>query len=308
MNETAGELYFAQIHGLTVASEFQLPGWSKAIDAGHVDIRVRRGKVEPNRPGAIETFDGHLVSPGMIDIRHPEGLICRVENGNLLTVDASNGGEHLIHFVTQGVAVSALLFQRGLYPLHGSCVAWGEKALAVCAHSGRGKSTLTAQLVRTGFSFLTDDRIVPVVEDDRVLALPGLPCLNLGDESARVTGFATENRTRFPAGRGKWHYHAPEFFFDRPAEIGMVAIMDWSDEPSRKRLEKLEGIEALAAIREQVNYEDLLRRLGLEAGFIMIASALLKTVPVFRFRPRHAIEDLSRNADELKALFLEYGS
>jgi len=51
-----------------------------------------------------------------------------------------------------------LFRQLDLYPLHAACVERSDRGLLLLGPSGRGKSTLAADLVGRGFGFLSDDR------------------------------------------------------------------------------------------------------------------------------------------------------
>ena len=65
-----------------------------------------------------------------------------------------------------------LFRQLDLYPLHAACVARRDRGLLLLGPSGRGKSTLAADLVGRGFDFLSDDRcFVRETEERTVEAL-----------------------------------------------------------------------------------------------------------------------------------------
>ena len=64
--------------------------------------------------------------------------------------------EDILIFVT-GTMLSAILYQRGAFLLHGSAVVWNGRAFIFCGPSGAGKSTLASALCRAGCEFLSDD-------------------------------------------------------------------------------------------------------------------------------------------------------
>jgi hypothetical protein len=68
-----------------------------------------------------------------------------------------------------GPVLSHVLRLRGTTVLHASAVAMGGKALVFVGHSGAGKSTTMAALVRQGCRFLSDDK-VPLHEHDGTFA------------------------------------------------------------------------------------------------------------------------------------------
>ena len=52
-------------------------------------------------------------------------------------------------------------FSTSYYVFHGGAVSWEGKGIIICAYSAFGKTTLVLELIRRGFSFLSDD-LVPI--------------------------------------------------------------------------------------------------------------------------------------------------
>lgn len=66
----------------------------------------------------------------------------------------------------------AILHQRKIMPIHGSCFEYDGKGVMICGESGAGKSSLTATFCKNGANFLTDD-VTPLVFSNEVpLILP----------------------------------------------------------------------------------------------------------------------------------------
>lgn len=57
----------------------------------------------------------------------------------------------------EGPALGALLYQRGILPLHGSAILTERGAVAFVGSSGSGKSTLAAEFRRRGYIVLADE-------------------------------------------------------------------------------------------------------------------------------------------------------
>lgn len=92
---------------------------------------------------------------------------------------------------------------NGWYALHASAVAIDGRAYAFTALSGHGKSSLAAGLVRRGYAFLTDDRVLVerTPTDYRVQA--GYPQLRLWGDAARHF----VNQTHYPVMHHDWRKH-----------------------------------------------------------------------------------------------------
>lgn len=68
---------------------------------------------------------------------------------------------------------------RGKDALHAGCVATPNGAVAICALTGGGKSTLTAELMRQGNGLVTDDILFLEPRGDQLLAHPGPPVMTV---------------------------------------------------------------------------------------------------------------------------------
>ncbi len=78
-----------------------------------------------------------------------------------LTPD-SKASIETIELYLNGSTYGAILHQRKIMPLHGSCFVYNNKGIMLCGESGAGKSSLTAAFVIDGNEFLTDD-VTPVL-------------------------------------------------------------------------------------------------------------------------------------------------
>ena len=159
-------------------------GISYSQDGGG-DVLVRFAPV----PGA-------LVSPRLsrprIDVdagdcllRIPPDVRIRACGGCQITIDAPAATD-LVALAAwlHGPATIAILYQRGLTPLHASAVDCGEGIIAFLAPSGIGKSSLAACMVDSGARLVTDDVLAVSAEPGgRVVGFPGPGLLRLSAEA-----------------------------------------------------------------------------------------------------------------------------
>lgn len=174
------------LHGLLIDSALELPQLRPA-EPGDADVTIDFGPVEPLPPDAAARFRNWTARPGVMVITALGSAHFRVEQGRRITIDALPGAtaDELISF-TLGSAMSALLQQRGLLPLHASSVVTPSGALLVTGRSGVGKSTLTAQLVGRGLPLLADDvTAIDVQSGTHPLARSGLPAVRLWRDALR---------------------------------------------------------------------------------------------------------------------------
>ena len=149
---------------------------------------------DPEAPGLVLTLHGYgeedplpALPEGALylfaseDIRYYDAdgrWVVAYPDGGLMIVDRASGrltgharAERLLSSVrTFEIFIHPLyeLFRhRGLYPFHAASVALDDRGVLLLGRSGRGKSTLTADLVASGFGFLSDDRCFIRESEDR---------------------------------------------------------------------------------------------------------------------------------------------
>lgn len=95
---------------------------------------------------------------------------------------------------------SFAILERGLEPMHASCVSYNGRAIAFAGRGGSGKSTLAALLTRRGLEFLADDLLPLHGRGQNILAYPSVSEIKLDPEAARALGL--NPRRLSPLGRG----------------------------------------------------------------------------------------------------------
>jgi hypothetical protein len=82
----------------------------------------------------------------------------RVEDGNCILIEPlPESSVEMIRLFLLGSMMGALLYQRGLFPLHGSAVETPWGGMVFVGAQGAGKSTLAAEFHRCGYRLLSDD-------------------------------------------------------------------------------------------------------------------------------------------------------
>ena len=100
--------------------------------------------------------------------------------------------EDIFTYLT-GHILAFTLGLRGYLCLHASAVAVDDRAVALIAPGGGGKSTTAAVFARLGFTVITDDILVLAPRDDAYWAQPGYPRINLWPASiTALTGISED--------------------------------------------------------------------------------------------------------------------
>ncbi len=86
-----------------------------------------------------------------------------VQGGNYIEICPYKGySHHSVELFLNSTVYAAILHQRKILAMHGSCFSYNGKNLMICGESGAGKSSLTVAFCMAGSSFLTDD-VSPVI-------------------------------------------------------------------------------------------------------------------------------------------------
>ncbi|GAA4040410.1 HPr kinase/phosphatase C-terminal domain-containing protein [Sphingomonas rosea] len=279
----------ARLFGLTIASDFPLPGLVPASERAPVDVTVRLGPIE-----------------GEPDLDIPDAARFRVCDGREIVIDAYPGApERNIRLFLLGSAFGLILHQRQLLPLHANAVAVGEGAIAVAGPSGAGKSTLAAWLQRSGRPLVGDDVIVMRLEAGQALAYPGVPRLRLWDEALGALGLGNNGleRSYMEEGYDKFDLPVPHAALATEGlPLHGLYVLETGPEIA---IDPIGGAAAVQAFVEHTYRGEYVADVGSAQAHWVTAVTLAGLVPVYRLtRPR----DLTRLAALGEALLAHAGA
>jgi hypothetical protein len=153
----SGELRYS-VHGLEIASEFELPELHPSPDGRAPDVLVQDAPV-PREPADPERRWFHVRDDGTAIVRIAGVASYAVRIGSRIDVDPEPDADRVsVRAYLVGPVMRIMLHQRGEIPLHVSAVLLDGRAWAFTAPSGTGKSTLAATLhLHAGLPLVTDD-------------------------------------------------------------------------------------------------------------------------------------------------------
>jgi energy-coupling factor transporter ATP-binding protein EcfA2 len=267
------------IFGLRIKSPLEIPELTSIITK-QVDVNIIFG----NNPSKLE----NVVTSGALFETAKEEFLLKlphigtyyVKNGNIVIIDANEGvSEDEIRLFLLGSVLGAILYQRGLTPLHGSAVDIENKALLIIGNSAAGKSTLAAVLNKTGFPLISDDlSAITKNETGRCVAIPGLPYIKLWKDSAELL-FINPSFKRVRPQIKK---------FIIPSELGKIPVYDiqkiiWLTTKNSNgiQIHKIAGAQKLKVIRDHLFRDQLMKGLGLVENHFSLLTELAKQVSLF---------------------------
>ncbi|MCQ2516587.1 MAG: hypothetical protein MJ094_06960 [Saccharofermentans sp.] len=212
--------------GLTIDSELELLA---PLSEGAIDLRITYGQCPAD-------IDDKLVDFGWVKTNKYESLVIienvarfYVTNGNRIVIEKLGTDDEQIRLYLMGTCMGAILQQRGIIPLHGSCVCNGEKSLVITGNSGAGKSTTAAEFLKRGWSLMSDD-VTPIVEENGVYyacsTYPGQKMWQDTIDRSENADRVVKNIIREEDGRQKFQLQAKKSFINttKPLMYGVYLI------------------------------------------------------------------------------------
>lgn len=223
--------------GLALQSSLSLPGLAPAPGERLPSRRCRLTLVSADEierdwlPGESERvheerFDDEPGIARMID-RHPQlGYRLYASHFGLARISADGtdvrcARPHMPDWLWERFLVGRILpiaaVLQGLEAIHASSVAWGERAVAIVAPSGVGKSSLALHLVLRGATLVTDDVVALEPSEDGVRAFPGPGVLGVRPDQRAAMQAALERG-------GKLLGRADKAYVEMPRASGALKL------------------------------------------------------------------------------------
>ena len=279
MNE--GRAFHYRAYGLVFSSELELPQFLPVAAAAGLDARIRFGPVpETLGPGRREGYKFEVRGAQTL-IKTPRYAFLLISGGSEIRIRPNPEATAAeLRMLVLGVGVGALLHQRGILPLHAGVIARHGGAVAFCAASGTGKSTLTAALVQQGFRIMDDNLAALELGGEVPLVHPGCPEIKLFDDVlARCPPAWREGAPSGPCGPKTGLILRPQFEPEARALRGIFILAATPSPPRRPR--RLHGPEAVQAIHDHIFCARFMDH-GLRSGAAFTGVlALAGKVPVY---------------------------
>jgi hypothetical protein len=231
------------------------------------------------------------VRPGCFQLDVPGVARYRVEDGRRILIQAlASASPEKVRLFLLGSTMSALLYQRGLLPLHGSAVETRWGGMIFVGPQGSGKSTLAAQFHRQGYRLLSDDVCAVESTPDGLRILPASAQFRLCADAYQELGASPEayfDVDKFAVSMG-------ERYCPHPVPLKAVHIL--SDASAEgPRFEVVRGLERVRSLFENLYRPHFLMGQRTQNDLVCLAGLIAQhatLAAVSRRRDRTAAADL----------------
>jgi hypothetical protein len=272
--------YFA--FGLNIESEIECPSLI-ASDGSDPDLFVRLGSVPNELDKAQERSAFYEISAKQFLMKIDQVARYLVCGGNEITVEPHpSAAAKDVRLFLLGSAMGALLFQRGVWPLHGSAIAMQKGAVLFVGVRGIGKSTLASAFQQRGFQMITDDVCaITVGGDGTVQVWPAYPRTKLRADSVVKLGGEPDQLTPVHPSLDKYEY--PMLHFGRdPVPVYAIYVLDTSDDLEAVHLVPLKGFDKVQELTINTYRLYFLTGMQLTPRHFQQAQALARQVHMVR--------------------------
>jgi hypothetical protein len=280
-------------YGLCIHAEIVCPELPPHLQpAGKPDVTIRL--LSPVECISKSLENGFFeVKPGIFRMAVPGVAQYLVEDGNRISIEPLAGASpEEIRLFLLGSAMGALLYQRGLFPLHGSAVETRWGAMIFVGAQGAGKSTLAAQFHRSGYRLLSDDVCAVAMGSEGLQVLPALAQFRLCADAYERLG--APQGARFDVDK----FVVPMGEGYSPAPVPLRAIHILADhESDAPAFEVLRGFDRVQRLLENLYRPQYLKGQSTQNNLMRMAGLIAQKttmVAVTRRRDPEAIEGLVR--------------
>lgn len=289
-------------YGLRICSEIECPELPVDQEAsGAPDVTIQLLPPVTSLPESLE--QGYYeVRQGMFRMNVSQVAHYRVENGCRMLVEPLVGvSVDQTRLFLLGSAMGALLYQRGLFPLHGSAVETQWGAMIFVGPQGVGKSTLAAQFHRRGYRLLSDDVCAVVSAPDGLWVLPALAQFRLCSDAYERLGTPAQGR-----------FHVDKFIVPMgegycPDPIPLKGIHILGDQESgAPKFELLSGFDKLQRLFENLYRLQYLQGQSTQGELMQMAAVIARNATLASVTRSRDPEALDQFVTFLESSWMEH--
>lgn len=292
-----------QAFGLSINSDFPITGLLPGTPPH--DVLISKGKTPKMLTRPIIKTDEIQAARNRVLFIINDVARFYINNGTSIVVEPQeNAAANEIMAYFLGAAFGALLFQRGLLPLHGSTLNINGSAVLLVGKSGSGKSTLTRALLNRGGQLMSDDlAAIRTSFSKSALVFPGYPRQKLSNEFIDAMGVNPEGHRleRVMDSEPKYQVPCDDRFFSQPLKVGSIYELSVWDEGAVKIMPFM-GAQKTSVILTHTYGRYLANGLDISQAFFDQCIDLARSTDVYRvLRPRNRF-----SADEMADAILEF--
>jgi hypothetical protein len=274
-------------YGLHIHAEMDCPELPRDPQPdGNPDVIIRMLPPVPSVSESLE-MGCYEVRPGIFRLAVSRVAQYVVETGCSISIAPQEGSSaEEIRIFLLGSAMGALLYQRGLFPLHGSAIMTQWGAMIISGAQGSGKSTLAAEFHRQGYRLLSDDVCAVASTPEGLRVLPAPAHFRLCADAYERLG--TPQGARFNV--DKFVVSMNEGYHSDPAPLKAIHVLI-DQESGDPKFAVLRGFDRVQRLLENLYRPQYLKGQDTQGDLMRLAGQIAE---------RTTIAEVSRRRDPIK--------
>lgn len=263
-------------------------------EAENYDVLIQFGQVnkrEIDNPIRYEYFSA-TDDEFYLDVK--EIAHYEIRGGHTITLELyENAKFGLVTLYLLGSAFGALLFQRGIVPIHGSAIAIHGGCAIFTGDSGAGKSTISSTLRGARYKVLTDDVAAVIMDENGIIVHSGYPQHKLWKDSLEYLSKETIGLEPIADRCDKYYVSFREDFQAEPLPlIGLFELLPAVVEDTT--IERINHLECLNLLVKNTYRLQFVEGLPRHKTLFQQWGMIMKSTPMYRItRPynKFTVED-----------------
>ena len=295
--------YFA--FGLTVQSELFFPELFTTQFFGNAEICITVGPVPILSTEANSISQNNIIIKGInffLDI--PGVAKYYSSKGKFIVIEpVPNCDLNKLRLYCLSNVFAALLYQRGIIPIHSAALKFNDSLVMICGNSGSGKSTLLASMISRGFTLFSDDVCVPVSDTSKgVFMHSSYPMMKFWKDTYTSFSFLGTPDVQLRPDLSKYGFYFHDKFDTNTYKPNVVFFMEKSPADSEVRIREVQGAELFQKLESNAYRGEFLGRIDLRQEHFKLFADLANQVKgylVVRPEGLHSVEEITNIVTEV---------
>lgn len=275
-------------------------GLTESIDVslrlGHVPNHSAEEIAGPNQKVFINEFCFKLYVPNIAKYW--------AESGSTIIIEKSGKvDDALVRLFCLSNVFAAVLYQRGIFPLHSAAIKIENHLVLICGHSGAGKSTLLASLISKGFKIFSDDVCVPYISSSgQVFMHSSYPMMKFWKDSLECFPILGNPDIQLRPEYDKYGIFFHNEFKIKASMPLIVFFLEKSSENRELCFREIKGVELFQKLESNAYRGEYLAGFDLKRSHFELFTSLanqLKSYVIERPKDINTIVELADKAEEI---------
>lgn len=281
MSENNNNLkYRYTVFGLKITSDILIQDLLTTEESGDISIEI--GKVPDKIHNPVDYSEDYQISKTEFLFSIADVAKYYVKNGNEIIVEPfEDADNNAVNAYLMGTAMGTLLLQRGMIPIHGSCVVIDDRCVIFTGPSGAGKSSICSAFRKNGYKFLSDDiSVITLGDDGSAMVQPAFPQQRLCRDTAEEMGIDLNSFNSVNMVDEKIVVNNNENFKNQPVYLSSIFNLS-VNENCDVELKEVSGMEKLQSFIDNIYCNVILIRQGISPIFFRQCLEMVKKIKFY---------------------------